>query len=165
MTVHLSIRNESARKRLYSAPALRRLAEKICSGEGVTGEAEISLLFCDDDFIQTLNQQYRKKNEATDVLSFQADVEGLPPEGHAVLGDIVISLETVEQRNGTRDAMRNEIYLLFCHGALHLLGYTHGKPAERRVMAAKQAEYLGLAPEAAWPAEGAQCAPVKISRD
>lgn len=164
MTAHVSIRNESSRKRLYSGAALRRLAEKICVGEGVPGEAEVSLLFCDDEFIQDLNRRYRRKNEPTDVLSFAADTEGFPI-GAVVLGDIVISLETVEHLHaGDRAAMRGEINLLFCHGMLHLLGYTHNKSAEKRVMAAKQALYLGLSPDAAWPAEGAQCGPVKRGR-
>ena len=49
-----------------------------------------------------------------------------------ILGDIVISLETVERNcNANRSAMRDEIRLLFCHGLLHILGYAHDSEAAR----------------------------------
>jgi probable rRNA maturation factor len=71
-----------------------------------------------------LNRRYRNKSGPTDVLSFAQD---LANHGHPeVLGDIVISLETVERFcKGDRVAMRAEVRLLFCHGLLHLLGYDH----------------------------------------
>ncbi len=114
------------------------------------------MLCCDDAQIAELNKTYRGKNEPTDVLSFeQPQVDA--PAGHArarharLLGDIVISLETVERYcKGERHRMRNEIRLLFCHGLLHLLGYEHETVAEQDRMAAKQAEYLGVPVDDAW---------------
>jgi len=146
---HLDIRNQSSCKRLYRRKDLLAIAERACRGEGLPADAEISLLFCDDPFIRELNLQYRGWNKATDVLSFQQ-----APLGNrdvAILGDIVISLETVERYcNGDRDGMRGEIRLLFCHGMLHLLGYTHRNNKERKLMTAKQAEYLGIEVDQAW---------------
>lgn len=157
MTVTLGIRNESRVKHCYRSDALRRMAERICVAEGRSGAVEISLLFCDDRRIRDLNRKFRKIDRATDVLSFVQDEApgntgaGLGP---AVLGDIVISLETVAERcaNAT-EVMRREVRLLFCHGLLHLLGYDHGTESERRIMATKQAEYLELSPAEAWPAQ------------
>lgn len=147
--VHLDIRNLSSVKRLYRAQSLVALAEKICQGEGQTMDSEISLLFCDDPFIKELNHQYRGKDMATDVLSFP---QAYPiTSGACILGDIVISLETVQRFcNNDRDAMRQEVRLLFCHGLLHLLGYTHAKIKDRTVMTAKQAAYLGVELDQAW---------------
>ncbi|MEA3365958.1 MAG: rRNA maturation RNase YbeY [Candidatus Hydrogenedentes bacterium] len=148
--VELAICNESTRKRLFRRDNLRRLAERICDAEGITGKLEISVLFCDDAGIKALNRQYRKLDRPTDVLSFcQTGVSQSAPK---ILGDIVISLETVERHcRGRRDAMRDEVRLLFCHGLLHLLGYTHGTEATRRMMAGKQAEYLEIPLRNAWP--------------
>lgn len=146
----MDLRNESARKRLYRRDRLFRLAEGIYAGEGGRGNAELSLLFCDDTFIVSLNRQYRKKNQATDVLSFG---QGPPPDDSRlnVLGDIVISLETVEKNcGGDRALMREEVLLLFCHGLLHLLGHDHHTARERKSMISKQACYLGVSEEAAW---------------
>ncbi len=150
MKVNLAVQQNSTRKRLYRRDALERLAEKICAGEGVdAAEVEVSVLFCDDAEIKALNKAYRGKNKATDVLSFEQEA-GLVP-GVRVLGDIVISLETVEGRGeGSPEAMRDDVRLLFCHGMLHLLGYDHATVAERRCMTEKQARYLGVNNDAAW---------------
>ena len=150
MKVHLDIRNESTRKHLYRRDALCRLAKRICLAEGVREAVELSVLLCDDPFIAGLNKTYRNKRGPTDVLSFGQEPAGTF-HGVRVLGDIVISLETVERHcEGDRAAMRGEVRLLFCHGLLHLLGYTHGSPVGQREMNEKQAQYLGLSTEAAW---------------
>lgn len=148
--VELAICNESTRKRLYRTGDLLALAEKVCAGEGIGGTIEVSVLFCDDARIRHLNRQYRKLDRPTDVLSFCQNQAG--QAGFRILGDIVISLETVERHcRGERGAMREEVRLLFCHGLLHLLNYTHGTEAARRAMAGKQAEYLEIPLDSAWP--------------
>lgn len=147
--IHLDIQNNSTVKHLYRRSDLVSLAERICAGEGLQGDAELSILFCDDPFIQELNHQYRSKNEPTDVLSFQQ--ENLAYAETQVLGDIVISLETVDRFcNRDRVAMRNELRLLLCHGLLHLLGHTHAQKTDRSAMLEKQAQYLQVEVEDAW---------------
>jgi probable rRNA maturation factor len=157
MKLNVLLRNESSRKGLYRADALKRLARRVCEGEGVGQNAELSVLFCDDEAIRGLNRRYRGKNEPTDVLSFGQLAEvGGADEKQLVLGDIVISLETVEHRcAGDRPAMADEVRLLFCHGLLHLLGCTHQSAGERKAMGAKQAEYLEIDAGSAWPVRGA----------
>ena len=143
--------NRSTRKGLYRTDALRRLLERIVTGEGYKAEAQINVLLCDDAYIAGLNRAYRGKRDPTDVLSFE--YESIPGTGmeRPLLGDIVISLETVERRcGGARAAMRHEVRLLFCHGVLHLLRQQHDTAAERRAMVGKQARYLGVTPEEAW---------------
>lgn len=149
-TVRVAVQHESERKGLYRRDVLQRLAARICAGESVEeSEVEVSVLFCDDARIQALNREYRGTNKATDVLSFE-QVPGIVP-GPRTLGDIVISLETVENRGeGERARMRDDVRLLFCHGMLHLLGYDHATEAGRRRMADKQAQYLGVNSQAAW---------------
>ena len=161
MTVLLLIRNESPYKRLYRTPELKKLAERVCSGENAPGNAEISLLFCGDAFITELNNKYRNKNAPTDVLAFAQPAElaasARRSKAFWPLGDVVISLETVarrctgpEEERLRRAAMRQEVRLLFCHGLLHLLGSDHASERNRASMNAKQARYLGITEEAAW---------------
>ena len=143
MKVHLNLRNESGWKGvgLFRRDALASLAQRVCQGENLSGEAELSLLFCKDAFIQELNRNYRHKNAPTDVLSFSQSKEQF--HGIPVLGDIVISLETVARYcEDDRHAMRDEIRLLFCHGLLHLLGLEHQTKADQLIMHQKQALYL-----------------------
>ena len=149
VAISVDIRNESQVKRLYRRDVIERLAERVCAGEGVKGDAELSVLFCDDDLIHELNNTYRKKDKPTDVLSFaQEESAG----NLRILGDIVISLETVQARfPGDAAAQRQEVRLLFCHGLLHLLGHTHDNAKSQNAMAQKQAEYLDLPLGAAWP--------------
>lgn len=149
MSVALSIRNESTRKWLYRRDTLTRLVDRILMGEKQQGDIEISILFCDDSFMTSLNKQYRNKNKTTDVLSFEQ--ENLPGQTPRMLGDIVISLETVETNcHDEKAAMRDEVRMLVCHGTLHLLGYDHGTQREKSDMLAKQAHYLKRSDEEAW---------------
>jgi rRNA maturation RNase YbeY len=158
MMLRMAVRNRSHYKSMYRTDNLLRLAERVCAGEGFQDDAELGLLFCDDAFIAALNRTYRKKNCPTDVLAFGYEPAARPrpetqnPKPHSsVLGDLVISLETVVQRCADdHAAMRAEVRLLFCHGLLHLLGWHHDTVSERGQMAAKQAHYLDVDEDAAW---------------
>lgn len=137
-------------KQLFQKRMLLRLAQNIIKGEGVEEAVEVSLLFCDDGFMEELNLQYRDVNTTTDVLAFPQGESSMPVE-RRMLGDIVISMDVVEERcEGQRDNMRKEIYLLFCHGMLHLLGYDHEDDKTRKIMQEKQALYLGLPFDTVW---------------
>ena len=150
MTVNLYVRNESACKRLCQRRGLQRIAQRVCEGEGVRDDVEVSVLLCGDAFIQSLNREYRGTDRPTDVLAFAQDAA--PGRGAVCLGDIVISLETVGRNcAGDRAVMRDEVRLLLCHGLLHLLGHDHATGRDRKQMAAKQALYLGLGSGDAWP--------------
>lgn len=69
-----------------------------------------------------------------------------------LLGDIAISLETVERfHHGDLRRMKDEVLLLFCHGVLHLLGYDHPNKKQRALMQSLQARYLGWPDGVSWP--------------
>ena len=88
-------------------------------------KSELSILFVDDIQIRTLNRDYRGKDAPTDVLSF-ALREGEAVGQYAVLGDIVISLETAaRQAQEWEHPLADEIDELIFHGVLHLLGFDH----------------------------------------
>ncbi|MBI1320702.1 MAG: rRNA maturation RNase YbeY [Candidatus Hydrogenedens sp.] len=163
--IRLALRSESCRKRLYRRDNLERLANRIAEGESLPGDAEVSVLFVDDAQMKAINKAYRNMPKTTDVLSFEQ--EGPAAGGVRILGDIVISLETVESRYpGDASGMRDEVRLLFCHGLLHLLGYDHDTRAAREAMTRLQARYLGRAVQAAWFAkpEGRAAVPAPKGR-
>lgn len=147
--IHLRVRNESRRKRLFRRDTLTLLAERIYDEEGIKDPVELSVLFCDDAFISELNRTYCGKSGPTDVLSFSQKKHRF--SGARVLGDIVISLESVERFCGNDPAAaRSEVLLLFCHGFLHLLGYDHATQSGRKAMQDRQARYLHLQEAKAW---------------
>ena len=88
---------------------------------------ELSILLCDDKTITKLNNQYRNKNEPTDILSFNLG-ETLQDGDKTVYlpGDIVISLDTLEENAGYFQTSKDEeLRRLIIHGILHLDGMEH----------------------------------------
>lgn len=107
--------------------------------------ATASIVLTDDAMIRALNRDYRESDRATDVLSFPlADPASVADPDRAVfLGEIYISLETARaQARAARRAYPREIAHLVIHGLLHLLGRDHRTRAERRRMAALEAQLL-----------------------
>jgi len=113
--------------------ALVATARRLLSALGEPPESALSLSLVDDAAIRSLNQQYRGKDKATDVLSFALD--GAPGEPERLLGDVVISVETARRQAADYDApIQREIYRLLIHGLLHLKGHDHTERAERQIM-------------------------------
>ena len=85
---------------------------------------ELSVLFCNNRFIKSLSAQYLNKDEATDILSFPIGEPG--PGGQFLAGDIVISLDALEENTGFfKVSPDEELRRLFVHGILHLSGNDH----------------------------------------
>jgi probable rRNA maturation factor len=106
--------------------------------------ADLSIVISDDELIQTLNNEYRKVDKPTDVLSFPSD-ETNPESGIRYLGDIIISLpRATAQAAEANHPVAEELSMLAIHGVLHLLGYDHQTDAEKKSMWDKQAELLRL---------------------
>ena len=119
---------------------IRSVALEIMSFIGSPENAQLSMVFCDDESIKELNNQYRDKNEATDVLSFPIELENFIPEVR-MLGDIVISTDTAKrQAEEFKHSVIVEIVILLIHGLLHLHGFDHIEEADRVVMRAKETE-------------------------
>lgn len=104
---------------------------------------EVSLRLVGDARIHELNRDYRRKDRPTDVLAF-AQREGPAARIHpALLGDIVISVDTA--RRQARRGLYRELLHLASHGLCHLLGYDHRDDAEERAMNARAAALRGEA--------------------
>jgi len=117
---------------------LRRRARRILTALACEG-AEISITLVDDAAISALNQRHRGHPRPTDVLAFSL-VEGPHAERRgALLGDVVIGLETAaRQARARRRTLDDEVARLLVHGALHLVGYDHVRRADARVMRAQE---------------------------
>lgn len=98
-------------------------------------KAELSVLLTDDRTIHALNREHRNKDRPTDVLAFPQD-DGTPPPGTTrLLGDVVISLDTAaRQAEARKRPLEAEVRFLLAHGLLHLVGYDHASPAQKRTM-------------------------------
>ena len=100
---------------------------------------EVGYLFCDDEKILEVNQQYLGHDYYTDIITFDYD------EGDVINGDIVISLDTVRSnaaQQGT--AYMDELHRVIIHGILHLCGINDKAPGEREIMEAAENKALGM---------------------
>ena len=122
-------------------------------------EAEVNVILTDNEAIQSINQEYRQIDAPTDVLSFPlvdyetpADFDHVedavedyfnPETGELMLGDIVISVDKVEeQAEKYGHSQARELAFLVAHSMLHLCGYDHMEDGERLVMETRQKEIL-----------------------
>jgi len=96
-----------------------------------------SIILTDDEFIRNMNDGYRNKDYATDVISFPADdvhIEAVDNKND--LGEIYISVETaVRQADNFAVSIEDELKRLIVHGVLHLMGFDHEKsPDDEKIM-------------------------------
>lgn len=138
------------------------LARQVLEAEGVRGEAELSMLFVDEQAMADLNKRFMGKDGPTDVLAFPIDedpVEGgrspdsggtgpgympaEPSELPTLLGDVVIC-PSVAERNAPEHAgtYDDELALLIVHGILHLMGMDHVDDDEAEEMERRERELL-----------------------
>lgn len=145
-TVHLTV---ESRKLGIPSPWIKKLLREILrhveSDIAIPDVREIHLVMTDDARIRILNKEYRKKDKATDVLSFPQfdprEISGRSKKGVMVpgpyLGDLVVSTETtLKQASKFGVTKKAELTRLLVHGVLHLCGYDHEKvpPAEAQRM-------------------------------
>jgi rRNA maturation RNase YbeY len=101
--------------------------------------AELSIALVDDEAIAELNVRYREREGPTDVLSFSLEEGPHAERRGALLGDVVVSLETAErQARRARRRLDDEVLRLLIHGTLHLVGHDHEKDEEARRMRAEE---------------------------
>ena len=121
------------------------LATEVLEREGVTGDAELSLTFVDEDRMAALNEEFMGEAGPTDVLSFPLDPEP-GPEPVRLLGDVVIcpavAARNAPEHTGTYE---DEVALLVVHGVLHVLGMDHADPDEAAAMAERERAHLAAA--------------------
>lgn len=104
--------DEKIRKRL-----LARFAAKARRAVGLHGEVNVRITSSAE--MRQLNRRFRKKNTATDVLSF-------PMDGGSLAGDIAISQEIATSSAAELGhSAETELKILILHGLLHLAGYDH----------------------------------------
>ncbi len=141
------------------------LARSVLDARGLSGDAEVSLLFVDEASIANLNEQFLGRSGPTDVLAFPVEDEpiqsgrspdmggtgpgpqspgGDPDEGPPLLlGDVVVC-PAVAARNAAEHGIGypDELALLIVHGLLHLLGMDHERADEAEEMEKLEQEML-----------------------
>lgn len=138
---------------------IREVVNESLDYEKCPYEAEVNVILTDNQAIQEINREHRQIDAPTDVLSFpMVDYEAPsdfdhvedavedyfnPETGELMLGDIVISVDKVEeQAEKYGHSQTRELAFLVAHSMLHLCGYDHMEEEERLLMEARQNEIL-----------------------
>lgn len=138
-----------------------RLARMVLDEERVPEDAELSVIFVDEQAMSDLNERFLGGSGPTDVLAFPMDEDvapggrqpdqggrgpgspSEPGEAPSVLGDVVVCPQVAKrQANSGRTSLDEEVALLVVHGVLHLLNYDHAEEQETEAMRKRESELL-----------------------
>ncbi|MCE4222627.1 rRNA maturation RNase YbeY [Methylobacterium sp. C25] len=90
------------------------------------GHVSVSVMLADDATVQDLNKTWRGKDKPTNVLSFPAADQPVPPGEPEPLGDVVLAYDTVLRESTEQSKpLSHHLAHLLVHGTLHLLGQDH----------------------------------------
>ena len=102
-------------------------------------EGEINYIFCDDDYLLEINQQYLDHDTLTDIISFDYSV------GNEINGDVFVSVERVkENASDYKVTFHEEIQRVLVHGILHYCGYKDKTESDELIMRAKEEEKMKM---------------------
>ena len=111
----------------------------------------ITVTLTNPENIRKINKEYRNIDRATDVLSFpmfekeelDEKIKNNDFEHEDMLGDIVISIEKVEeQAKEYGHSFERELSYMLVHGFYHLMGYDHIKEEDKIKMRPKEEKVL-----------------------
>jgi rRNA maturation RNase YbeY len=102
-------------------------------------EGEINFIFCDDDYLLELNQEYLRHDTLTDIISFDYSI------GNELHGDVFISLERVrENADEFNVSFLEELKRVMAHGVLHYCGYKDKNEKDEFIMRQKEEEKMAM---------------------
>jgi len=99
---------------------------------------ELNYIFCSDEYLLKINQQYLDHDTYTDIVTFDnSEKDGI------IEGDIFISIDRIRE-NAVKfnSGEANELHRVIVHGALHLLGYLDKTAEKKKIMTGKEDHYL-----------------------
>jgi probable rRNA maturation factor len=117
--------------------AVEKFLAKVARAAGLSGD--VNVVVTSNAKIRSLNRRFRRKDKATDVLSFPALAALSIDDGTPFAGDIAISAD-IAAENAARlgHSIRAELKILILHGILHLAGFDHER--DNGTMARKEAQ-------------------------
>ena len=98
---------------------------------------EINYIFCNDSYLNKINQEFLNHDTFTDIISFDYTL------GKEIGGDIFISIERVlENAEKFNEVFENELHRVMIHGILHFIGYKDKTKKDKTLMRTKEDEKI-----------------------
>lgn len=98
---------------------------------------EINYIFCDDEYLLKVNQDYLQHDYYTDIITFDY------VKGKTISGEIFVSLQRISENASTLSKnYEEELRRVLAHGILHLCGYKDKTEEEELLMRSKEDFYI-----------------------
>jgi rRNA maturation RNase YbeY len=101
---------------------------------------EINYIFCNDEYLHTINVEYLEHDTLTDIITFDNS-----EEDQLIEGDIFVSIERIiDNTKDFNTTFEQEFKRVIVHGVLHLCGYFDKTDEDEKQMRDKEDYYIGL---------------------
>lgn len=101
---------------------------------------ELNYIFCSDEYLFQINQQYLNHQTYTDIITFDNS-----EKPKIIEGDIFISIERItENSSNENNTFEKELLRVMSHGLLHLMGYKDKNQKEKIIMRQREDESISL---------------------
>jgi len=118
--------------------ALMFWIRKVIQSEGKS-EGELSFIFCNDEYLLKINQDFLGHDTYTDIISFDNVM------GNQLNGDVFISAERVRDNSRKYEvSSEEELRRVIIHGVLHFCGYKDKTEQEAKLMRIKENQKLAM---------------------
>ena len=116
---------------------LKLFIEKLFTSEKMK-LGNLSYIFCSDEHLLTINNDFLKHDFYTDVITFD-----LSSSKNEIEGEVYLSVDRIKDNAKQLGvSFKEELHRVIFHGALHLCGYKDKKKEEALVMRSKENKYL-----------------------
>ena len=100
----------------------------------------IDYIFCTDNYLFDLNNQFLNHDTLTDIITFDQS-----EDDHHLLADIYISIDRIKENSYIfKQSLEKELHRVMIHGILHLMGYKDSSADGKEIMREKENECLTL---------------------
>lgn len=130
--------NEGITYTLKNKAIIRQWISNTIKSEGFKRISELSFVFCSDEYLLTVNQEYLDHDTYTDIITFDNS-----EDEEVISGDIFISIDRIKENAAKfKVAETDELHRVMIHGILHLCGYLDESKSAKALMTEKENYYL-----------------------
>jgi rRNA maturation RNase YbeY len=117
----------------------KRWLKSVIKAEGFE-LSEINYVFCNDEYLHSINFEYLDHDTLTDIITFDNS-----EEDELIEGDIFVSIERIiDNTKDFNTTFEQEFKRVIVHGILHLCGYCDKTDQNEKQMREKEDYYLRL---------------------
>ncbi|HPH99800.1 MAG TPA: rRNA maturation RNase YbeY, partial [Chitinophagaceae bacterium] len=133
----IAFHQQNTHSKLSNRKTLKLFIQKLFKQEKMNLE-QLDYIFCTDEFLLQMNQQYLKHNYFTDIITFN-----LSENTNTIVGEVYISIDRVKENAiQFNTSYVQELHRVLFHGALHLCGYKDKSKKDQALMRQKENFYL-----------------------